>query len=309
MLIFLYGFFTIGGNQDKKEWEYELEAEGEPFVRYFIIICPFHKNTKAFAALVFFYFANFYGGVGMTRYKRVMIKLSGGAVAGSSEFGFAPDRLEHIASEVMSVVELGIEVSIVIGGGNIFRGNMAESWGIERAEADNIGTLATVINSLMLRGVLKAKTDKEVRVMTAVPVTSVAEPYIRLRAIHHLEKGYIVIFAGGNGQPYVTTDYPSVQRAIEVNCDALLVAKQGVDGVLEADPRTNKDARKFASLHYNDVIQHNLRVMDQSAFILARDFRLPIHVFNFDRPGTMRDICEGQNNGTLISEESILQFD
>src|SRR5262249_39953282 len=147
-------------------------------------------------------------------------------------------------------------------------------------EADNIGTLATVVNSLMLRGVLKAKLNKEVRVMTAIPITSVAEPYIRLRAIHHLEKGYVVIFAGGNGQPYVTTDYPSVQRAIEVNADALLVAKQGVDGVLSADPKHDKEAKKFSSLHYDDVLQRNLKVMDQSAFILARDYNLPMHVFN-----------------------------
>ncbi|MET3292702.1 UMP kinase [Brevibacillus fluminis] len=244
----------------------------------------------------------------MNRYKRVLIKLSGGAVAGHSEFGFEPERLEHIAKEIMSVAEMGIEVCVVIGGGNIFRGNMAENWGIERAEADNIGTLATVINSLMLRGVLKAKTEQEVRVMTAIPLASVAEPYIRLRAIHHLEKGYIVIFAGGNGQPYVTTDYPSVQRAIEVGCQALLVAKQGVDGVLSADPKYDADARKYKSLHYNDVLQHDLKVMDQSAFILARDYSLPIHVFNFDQPGSMKAICEGENIGTLISQESCLEL-
>lgn len=245
----------------------------------------------------------------MARYKRVLIKLSGGAVAGKTEFGFEPERLEHIANEILSVVNLGVEVSLVIGGGNIFRGNMAESWGIERAEADNIGTLATVINSLMLRGVLKAKTAQEVRVMTALPVTSVAEPYIRLKAIHHLEKGYIVIFAGGNGQPYVTTDYPSVQRAIEVSCDALLVAKQGVDGVLNADPKLVADARKYKSLHYNDVLNLNLKVMDQSAFILARDYHMPMHVFNFDQPGSMKEICEGKNNGTLISRHSTLELE
>ncbi|MNI52471.1 Uridylate kinase [compost metagenome] len=161
----------------------------------------------------------------------------------------------------------------------------------------------------MLRGVLKAKTNKEVRVMTAIPITSVAEPYIRLRAVHHLEKGYIVIFAGGNGQPYVTTDYPSVQRAIEVNCEALLVAKQGVDGVLNADPRYDKHARKFKSLHYNDVLQQNLKVMDQSAFILARDYNLPMHVFNFDKPGSMKEICEGNNIGTIISGESVEELE
>lgn len=240
----------------------------------------------------------------MRTYRRVLVKLSGGAVAGENESGFDPGRLEHIASEILSVAGRGIEVSVVIGGGNIFRGSMAESWGIERAEADNIGTLATVINSLMLRGVLKARTDKEVRVMTALPVTSVAEPYIRLRAVHHLEKGYIVIFAGGNGQPFVTTDYPSVQRAIEVGCDALLVAKQGVDGVYSADPKRDPNARLFESLRYNDVLARDLRVMDQSAFILARDYDLPIHVFNFDRPGAMAEICDGGRTGTYIGSDA-----
>jgi uridylate kinase len=242
------------------------------------------------------------------KYKRVLIKLSGGAVAGSNEFGFDPERLEHIAHEIMTVVSMGVEVCLVIGGGNIFRGNMGETWGIERAEADNIGTLATVINSLMLRGVLKAKTNLEVRVMTAIPVTSVAEPYIRLRAVHHLEKGYIVIFAGGNGQPYVTTDYPSVQRAIEVNCEAILVAKQGVDGVYSQDPKLHKDAKKYKSLHYNDVILNDLRVMDQSAFILARDYQLPVHVFDFDKPGSMKEIFEGKSTGTLISDTSVSAY-
>lgn len=245
----------------------------------------------------------------MLKYKRVLIKLSGGAIAGNGEFGFDPARLEHIAGEILSVAARGVEVSLVIGGGNIFRGSMASAWGIERAEADNIGTLATVINSLMLRGVLKAKTDREVRVMTALPVSAVAEPYIRLRAVHHMEKGYIVILAGGNGQPYVTTDYPSVQRAIEVRCGALLVAKQGVDGVLSADPKEGPAARKFKSLHYNDVLQRNLTVMDPSAFILARDFGLPIHVFNFEKPGAMKAICEGSGVGTTISKDSVLAID
>jgi len=244
----------------------------------------------------------------MARYKRVLIKLSGGAIAGRSAFGFDPERLEHIVGEVLSVLELGVEVALVIGGGNIFRGSMADHWGIERAEADSIGTLATVINSLMLRGALKARSGKEVRVMTAMPVPSAAEPYIRLRAVHHLEKGYVVILAGGNGQPYVTTDYPSVQRAIEVNCEALFVAKQGVDGVYETDPKLRPEARRFKSLHYDDVLERNIRIMDQSAFLLARDYRLPVHVFNFDRPGAMRALCEGQGIGTVVSSASAVAF-
>lgn len=235
------------------------------------------------------------------RYKRVLVKLSGGAMAGEEASGFDHERLAHIADEVLAVTRLGIEVCLVIGGGNIFRGNMAEAWGIERAEADNIGTMATVINSLMLRGVLKAKSDREIRVMSALAVNAVAEPYIRLRAIHHLEKGYIVIFAGGNGQPYVTTDYPSVQRALEVNAQAILVAKQGVDGVYDSDPKRNPGARLYKRLPYEEVIRRDLKVMDSSAFLLARDYGIPLHVFNFDRVGAMRRICEGESIGTIVT--------
>lgn len=242
------------------------------------------------------------------RYRRVLVKLSGGAISGEEATGFDHGRLEHIADEVLAVTHLGIEVCLVIGGGNIFRGNMAEAWGIERAEADNIGTLATVINSLMLRGVLKSKTDKEVRVMSSLAVNAVAEPYIRLRAIHHLEKGYVVIFAGGNGQPYVTTDYPSVQRALEVNAQAILVAKQGVDGVYDSDPKRNREARLFASLPYEEVIRRDLKVMDSSAFILARDYGIPLHVFNFDRAGAMKRICGGADEGTVVRAGADVRF-
>ncbi|MCL6549169.1 MAG: UMP kinase, partial [Alicyclobacillus sp.] len=233
-------------------------------------------------------------------YQRVLLKLSGGALAGTDRSSFDSHQLEHIAREVLMVADMGIQVAIVIGGGNIFRGRLAEDWGIERAEADNIGTLATVINSLMLRGVLSARTDREVRVMTAMPIPTVAEPYIRLRAIHHLEKGYIVIFAGGNGQPYVTTDYPAVQRAIETRCQAILVAKHGVDGVYDADPRKHANAKRFATLDYDDVIRRGINVMDQSAILLARDYNLPVHVFNFDESGVMARICAGEDVGTIV---------
>ncbi|CAM4319702.1 UMP kinase [Bacillus manliponensis] len=239
----------------------------------------------------------------MLKYKRVLIKLSGGALSDGNGNSFDAKRLEHIANEIVSIVNLGVEVSLVVGGGNIFRGSLADRWGIDRVEADNIGTLGTIMNSLMLRGVLKSKTEKEVRVMTSMPVTSVAEPYIHLRAIHHLEKGYIVIFGGGNGQPFVTTDYPSVQRAIETNSDAILVAKQGVDGVFTSDPKRDKDAKMYSYLHYDDVVQNDIKVMDQSALLLARDYKLPVHVFNFDKEGVMRDICLGEHVGTLIHNE------
>ncbi|CAN7411152.1 UMP kinase [Rossellomorea sp. LjRoot5] len=236
-------------------------------------------------------------------YKRVLIKLSGGALADNEGNNFGTAELEHIASEILSIVEMGIEVSIVVGGGNIFRGSLADIWGIERVEADSIGTLGTIINSLMLRGVLKSKTDKEVRVMTSIPVSTVAEPYIRLRAVHHLDKGYIVIFGGGNGQPFVTTDYPSVQRAIETNSDAILVAKQGVNGVFTSDPKRDKKAKMYQNLNYDDVVLNNIKVMDQSALLLARDYKLPVHIFNFNQEGIMKKICSGQKQGTLINQE------
>jgi len=236
----------------------------------------------------------------MKRYHRVLLKLSGGALAGDSTFGFSPQRLEHISNELLSLTRMGIQVSVVVGGGNIFRGNMADLWKIERAEADNIGTLATVVNSLMLRGVLSSKTDNEVRVMTSTPISAVAEPYIRLRAIHHLEKGYIVIFAGGNGQPYVTTDYPSVQRAIETRSDAILVAKHGVDGVYDSDPKKNPNAKRYTRLSYTDIIARDIGVMDQSSILLARDHHLPLHIFNFEDSGSMSRICAGEDLGTLV---------
>lgn len=236
------------------------------------------------------------------KYKRVLVKISGGALGKSSGQSFEHSNLDHIANEILSLVNLGVEVSIVVGGGNIFRGKLADDWGIDRVEADNIGTLGTVINSLMLRGVLKSKTDKEIRVMTSIPIPLVAEPYIRLRALHHLEKKYIIIFAGGNGQPFVTTDYPAVQRAIETKSDAILVAKQGVNGVYTSDPNINSDAKMYKTLNYNDVIINNLNVMDQSALLLARDYDLPIHIFNFDKKNSMKNICTGEIIGTYISK-------
>lgn len=234
------------------------------------------------------------------RYDRVILKLSGGALAGPDGFGFAEERLGHLVSEILSLAELGLEVGVVIGGGNILRGNTADLWGIERTEADNIGMLGTVINGLMLRGALKSRTDREVRVMTSLPIASVAEPYIRLRAQAHLQKGYLVVFAGGNGQPFVTTDYPSVQRALELSCDALLVAKNGADGVYDRDPNRFADATLYKRLSFDEVIQKDLKVMDTAAFILARDHGLPLHVFDIDRVGAAAAICQGSDEGTFV---------
>jgi uridylate kinase len=240
------------------------------------------------------------------RYNRILVKLSGGAIAGDRGWGFSPSALNHIADEVLKLHNLGIQVSVVVGGGNIFRGELGEEWGIERAEADNIGMMATVTNSLMLRGVLKSRGNVDVRVMTAIPIETVAEPFIRLRAIRHLEHGHIVVLAAGTGNPYVTTDYPSVQRALELRADAILAAKNGIDGIYTADPHRDPAARRYRQINYDTVIQKDLRALDQSAVLLARDHGLPIHVFDFDTPETMCLICKGEDIGTLISQNGDL---
>ncbi len=235
------------------------------------------------------------------RYKRVLLKLSGGAIGGPGGAIFDAASIEHIAGEALAVHALGIQLAIVAGGGNVFRGRVSDAWNIERAEADNIGMLGTLINAVMLRAAISSHSAADIRVMSAFPIPSMAEPYVRLRADRHLEKGAIVILAGGNGQPYVTTDYPSVQRAVELRCDAILAAKQGIDGVFTADPKLDPNARQFATLAFDDVLKRDIRVMDQSALLLARDHAVPIHVFNFVQSGAMARICRGENPGTHIS--------
>ena len=237
----------------------------------------------------------------MARYRRVVVKLSGEAMAGSGGSGVDPARLAHFADEVLSVRTLGVQIAVVIGGGNYFRGRMAEGWGIGRAEADNIGMLGTVMNALMLRGALTARTDIGVRVMTAIPIQSVAEPFIRLRAQRHLDHGLIVLLAGGIGQPYVTTDYPAVQRSLELEADALLVAKQGVDGVYDSDPQINPDAKRYSHLTYEEALAVGVRIMDTSALVLANEQGLTMHVFDVAATGVMRDICRGADLGTLVT--------
>jgi len=235
------------------------------------------------------------------RYDRVIVKLSGEALAGEAGSGVDPASLARVSGEVLSVRELGVQVAVVVGGGNFFRGRMAEGWGISRAEADNIGMLGTIMNALMLRGALTARTDIDVRVMTAVPIQTVAEPFIRLRAIRHLEHGSIVLLAGGIGQPYVTTDYPAVQRALELEADALLVAKRGVDGVYDSDPKLNPNAVRYERLTYDEALTVGVRVMDTSAFVLANEQSLTMHVFDVAAAGAMRQICEGVDLGTRIT--------
>jgi uridylate kinase len=235
------------------------------------------------------------------RYRRVVVKLSGEAFAGAAGHGVDPASLAHVAQEILAVRDLGAQIAVVMGGGNYFRGRMAEGWGISRAEADNIGMLGTVMNALMLRGVLTAKAGFDVRVMSAIPMQSVAEPFIRLRAVHHLDRGLIVLLAGGIGQPYVTTDYPAVQRALELGADALLVAKHGVDGVYDSDPKLNPAATRYVQLTYDEALAARVRVMDTSAFVLASEQGLTMHVFDVAADGVMRRICEGADLGTRIT--------
>ncbi len=238
------------------------------------------------------------------RYRRVLVKLSGAALAGDdSTRTFGRHSIEHITREVLSLQQAGVETALIIGGGNIFRGNMATEWHIEQAEADNMGMLGTIINGVLLRATLLGAGAK-VRLMTAVPMPSVAEPYIRLRAVRHLEKGRMIILVGGIGQPFVTTDYPAAQRAIETGCHAVLAAKNGVDGVYESDPRINPNARRYRSLASDEALRREVKVMDQSALILARDHRLPLHVFDFDQVGAALRICQGEEVGTYVARDA-----
>ncbi|HVX46291.1 MAG TPA: UMP kinase [Mycobacteriales bacterium] len=233
-----------------------------------------------------------------------MVKLSGEAVAGNGRSPFDAQALEHLAEEILSLHRAGVQVAIVIGGGNVFRGSDSQSWGIDRMEADNIGMLGTVINSLLLRGKLHSLGAERVRVMTAVPINAIAEPYIRLRAINHLSKNNIVIFACGIGQPFLTTDYPAVQRALELDCDVLLVAKHGVDGVYDSDPRINDSANRYTQISFDEAIDRRLEVMDHAAFVLARQYDLPLHVFSVEQQGVMASICAGKDHGTYVSAVS-----
>lgn len=235
-----------------------------------------------------------------TRFQRVLLKLSGEGLMGGREFGLDPETVDRMTGEVRDVAALGVQVCLVIGGGNLFRGVTAAAGGIERTTGDYMGMIATVINALAVQSALERK-GVQTRVQSAIPMTTVCEPYIRRRAIRHMEKGRVVIFAGGTGNPFFTTDTAAALRAVEMGCDALLKATQ-VDGVYDADPKKVRDAKRFERLSYQDVLIHDLKVMDASAIALARDNRVPILVFSLHNPGAFAEVVRGRGTFTEISD-------
>ena len=233
------------------------------------------------------------------KYKRILLKLSGEALMGDQSFGISPEMLAYVAAEVQGVQAMGVETAIVVGGGNIFRGVKATSFGMERTSADHMGMLATVMNSLALQDALE-KIGLQTRVQTAISMHEVAEPYILRRALRHLEKGRIVIFAAGTGNPYFTTDTAAVLRAQEVHAEILLKATK-VDGLYDADPAVHEDATFIESTTYMRVLEKQLKVMDMTAISLAMDNNLPLAVFNLKESDNIRKVICGERVGTLIS--------
>jgi uridylate kinase len=235
-----------------------------------------------------------------TKYKRVLLKLSGESFAGESQFGFDIATLTKVAKQIKNVMEMGVEVAIVVGGGNIWRGNEAEAVGIDRVTADYAGMLATVINALALQDILERE-GVRTRTQSAIGINQVAEPYIRRRAVRHLEKGRVVIFAGGTGNPYMTTDTAAALRAIEIGAEVLLMTKNKVDGIYSADPKKKPDAKKYEHLTHMEALNLRLEVMDATALSLCLENKLPIIVFDLQASHSMEKAVRGESIGTLVS--------
>jgi len=233
-------------------------------------------------------------------YKRILLKLSGEALMGDRQYGIDPDRLSAYAEEIKKIVENGIEVAIVIGGGNIFRGVAAANTVIDRVQGDYMGMLATIINGLALQSAIEAIGIKT-RLLTAIKMEQVAEPFIKRRAVRHLEKGRVVIFGGGTGNPYFTTDTAAVLRAIEIGADVILKGTR-VAGIYTSDPEKNEDAIKFDKITYEDVMTKGLKVMDMTAFTLSQENNLPIVVFDMNEKGNLEKVISGENIGTKVDK-------
>ena len=234
-------------------------------------------------------------------YRRILLKISGEALMGGRDYGLEPEMVEQIAGDVKAVRELGVEVCVVIGGGNIFRGLAGAAGGMERATADYMGMLATVINSLAMQNALE-RLDVATRVQSAIPMATVAEPYIRRRAVRHMEKGRVVIFGAGTGSPFFTTDTAAALRASEMGCDLLLKGTK-VDGVYDDDPVKNPEARRYESLTYHQVLSQDLAVMDHAAISLARENAIPIMVFSIYQAGAFAQVVRGEGRCTIITSE------
>lgn len=233
------------------------------------------------------------------QYKRILLKLSGEALMGNKQYGIDSERLALYAKEIKSVVDKGVEVAIVIGGGNIFRGLAGSSGGMDRVQGDHMGMLATIINGLALQSVLEGL-GLDTRLQTAIKINEVAEPFIRRRAMRHLEKGRVVIFGGGTGNPYFTTDSAAVLRAIEIEADVILKGTR-VDGIYTSDPEKDATATKFDSISFKDVLTRGLKVMDSTAFTLSQENELPIVVFDMNKTGNLLKIVSGENIGTVVN--------
>jgi len=236
------------------------------------------------------------------KYKRILLKLSGEALMGNLDFGVDPSFIKNLSKEIKEVYELGVQIAIVIGGGNIFRGVQGKSLGLDRATADYMGMLATVMNALALQDALE-KEDIPTRVMSAIEMRQIAEPYIRRRAIRHLEKGRIVIFAAGTGSPFFTTDTTGALRAAEIKADVLLKATK-VDGIYDKDPQKYKDAKLLKEISYLEALEKDLRVMDHTALTLCKENNLPIIVFNINKPNALKDIVQGKDIGSVVKNKS-----
>jgi uridylate kinase len=234
-------------------------------------------------------------------YRRILVKLSGEQLAGKNGFGISPTVIKRIASELRQVHELGVDLCVVIGGGNVIRGITAASEGMDRASADYMGMMASVINALALQDALE-KEGLTTRVLSALEIHAVAEPYIRRRAERHLEKGRVVVFAGGTGNPYFSTDTAAALRAAEIQAEVILMGKNGVDGVYSADPKLDPKAVRYERVRFDEALQKNLRVMDQTALALCRENKTPIVVFDISRPGNLRRVAAGEDVGTRVEE-------
>ncbi len=235
-------------------------------------------------------------------YKRVLLKLSGEALKDETSFGINPQTVKETANQIKEIYDLGCEIGIVCGGGNIWRGKTGEELGIERAQADYMGMLATIMNSLALQNALE-QAGVPTRCLSALEVQAVAEPYIRRRAIRHLEKGRVCIFAGGLGNPYFSTDTAAATRAIEIGADVVLMAKNGTEGVYDSDPRKNPNAKMYEELSFSEVLNKNLAVMDSTAASLCKDNGMKLIVFNMNKPGNIVKAVKGEHIGTLVKND------